>query len=189
VTGPRYRRRGDTQLLYALDRLAAPPRRPSLPGVIWTWRKEFGLLACATALFVAVAGTFGVPWAVLGLSAMLGALSPPWSERLTAFGWQLITPHLIRSALYQARIQNRSGRRPMILRVSPEPFGQRVSLRCPPGVCAEAIQAARRILRAACRAADVRVTRDERRSHIVTVDVIRHGEDHGAGDGSPRAAA
>ena len=42
---------------------------------------------------------------------------------------------------------------------------------------AEDIYAARDDLRAACWAADVRVTRDEQRSHLVTVDVIRRPDD------------
>jgi hypothetical protein len=44
---------------------------------------------------------------------------------------------------------------------------------CPAGITAEALKSARSTLRAACWAADVRVTRDNEQSQRVTVDVIR----------------
>jgi hypothetical protein len=165
--------RREAQLRNTLDRLATPRRRSPFPVLIWRWRKELALLIGAAVLFIAILNALGIAWAVVGLSVMLGVLSPPWSDRLRAFGWQLITPHLLRAGLREAWIQNRTGRQPAIVRVTRESFGERIHLRCPPGTCAEDLQAARGVLRAACRAADVRVTRDERRSHMVTVDVIR----------------
>jgi hypothetical protein len=149
----------------------------SLPALVWAWRKELALLAGTAVLFVVVATTYGVAWVIVGLSAAVGVLSPPWSERLKAFGWQLITPHRLRVGLYQARVQNRSGMRPMIVRVAGAPFGERVLLWCPAGISAEDIHAVKDVLRAACWASDVRVTRDKRRSHVVTVDVIRRLDD------------
>jgi hypothetical protein len=96
-----------------------------------------------------------------------------WSEQLSAFRWYLLTPHLLRSGLYQAWIQDRKGRQPLILRVRREPFGERVRLWCPTGLCAEDLHNKRAVLRAACRAADIRIIRDEQHSQIVTVDIIR----------------
>jgi hypothetical protein len=145
----------------------------SLPALVWTWRKELALLAGAAVIFGAVVSTSGAVWAIVGLSAAIGAFSPPWSEQLKAFGWQLITPHRLRLGLYHARIQNRSGRPPMITRITSEPFGERVGLWCPAGTSAEDLHEAREVLRTACWASDVRVIRDERYSHLVTVDVIR----------------
>ena len=170
-------RRREEELLDALERAVTPRRRTLLPAHIWAWRKEFALAAGIAVLFVVVAHTSSLVWAIAGLSGAVGALSPPWSEQLKAFGWQLITPHRVRIGLYQARIQNRSGRQPMIVRVTGEPFGERVLLRCPAGTSAEDIYAARDVLRAAYWAADVRVARDEQRSHLVTVDVIRRPDD------------
>ena len=167
----------EVQLLETLDKLVIPRRRVSLPVLIWRWRKELACLVCVVVLFLAVVHALGIAWAVVGLSVAIGALSPPWSDRLTACGWQFITPHLLRSGLHEARIQNRRGRQPVIMRITREPFGERVRLRCPAGTCAEDLKAAREVLRAACWAADVRVTRDERRSHMVTVDVIRRRND------------
>jgi len=177
MNGPRSRRRREEELLDTLDRVITPRRRASLPGLIWAWRKELALAAGIAALFLAVVHTSGIVWTIVGLSAVIGALSPPWSARLRAFGCLLVTPHRLRAGLYHARIQNRSGARPLIIRVTSEPFGERVRLWCPAGISAEDIHAARDVLRAACWAADVRVARDEQRSHLVTVDVIRRPDD------------
>ncbi len=95
--------------------------------------------------------------------------APAW----LAAAWQFLTPHLLRSGLYQAGIQNRSGRQPVIIQITREPFGERIRLRCPPGTSAEDLYAARGVLRAACWAAAIRVTRDQQRPDVVTVDVIR----------------
>jgi hypothetical protein len=176
-------RRREEEVLDALERAVTPRRRTLLPAHIWAWRKELALAAGIAVLFVAVVHTSSLVWAVAGLSAAVGALSPPWSERLKAFGWRLITPHRLRAGLYHARIENRSGRRPMIVRVTSEPFGERLLLRCPAGTSAEDIYAERDALRAACWAAEVRVARDEQRSHLVTVDVIRRPDGIERSDG------
>lgn len=175
MNGRRSRLRDEALLLGTLER-AMLPRRRSLPGLVWAWRKEVAILAGVSVLLAAVAHTFGPAGAIAGLSVAAGGLSPPWPGWLAAFWWELRTPHLLRSGLYHARIQNRSGRRPMIVRVSVEPFGERVRLWCPVGTSADDLWAAREMLRAACRAADLRITRDQQRSHLVTVDVIRRAE-------------
>ena len=149
----------------------------------WSWRKELAFLGYAAIIFIAVVRTFGIAWTIIGTSVTLVILPLSWSERLTAFAWQLITPHLLRSGMYQARIQNRDGRQPVIIRITSEPFGERLRLWCPAGTSAEDLYAARGILRAACRAADVKVTRDQQRSHIVTLDVIRRPHQTGPADG------
>src|SRR5690348_11065461 len=139
VSRPYSRRRREEELLDALERAVTPRRRTLLPARIWAWRKELALAVGIAVLFVAVVRTSSLVWAVVGLSAAVGAFSPPWSEQLKAFGWRLVTPHRLRAGLYHARIENRSGRRPMIVRVTGEPFGERLLLRCPAGTSAEDI--------------------------------------------------
>jgi hypothetical protein len=142
-------------------------------------------LVCITILLITVVHRVGIALTIVGLSVAIGVFSPPWSERLIAYWWQFFTPHLLRSGLYHAGIQNRDGRQPLIVGVTREPWGERVRLRCPVGTSAEDIHAARPLLRAACRAADVRVSRDEQRAHIVTVDVIRRPNDFDPNDSWP----
>lgn len=174
---PRSRRRSMLWLLGDVDRAVDPRRRLPVLGFLWRWRKELPLLACVAIVCLEAWRLSGIVGAIVGLSAMVGMFSPPWSSRLTAFAWQLITPHLLRSGLYQAHIQNRSGMCPLIVRVTREPFGERVRLWCPPGVAPEDLISARAVLRAACWATDVRITRDQKRSQMVTVDVIRRRDD------------
>jgi hypothetical protein len=173
MTRPGRRRRDPGRLLGDLERALTPHRHANLPGIIWRWRYELALVAAVTLIVIVFIHTLGVALTIAGASAALGAVSPPWSQRLTAFGWHLITPHLLRSGLAQARIQNRKGRQPCIVRVSRAPFGQRIRVWCPAGTCAEDIIDARATLRAACWAAGIRVWRDEQHSQMVTVDIIR----------------
>lgn len=179
-------RRDDREFRRALERSVAPRRRTSLPLLLWNWWRELLILAGLVILGLAVGDTFGLPGVIAGLSALTGAVALPWSEQFRAWVWQLVTPHLLRSGLYHAGIENRNGRIPLIVRVTREPFGERVRMRCPAGICAEDVDYARDILRAACWAADVRVMRDDLRAHMVTVDVVRHPDKRGdLDDGYP----
>ena len=72
-----------------------------------------------------------------------------------------------------AWIQTRDGRLPVVLYTVPVDFGERVWLWCRAGITAGDLEAARDILRAACWASDVRVVVNDRRSHIVVLEVIR----------------
>ena len=80
--------------------------------------------------------------------------------------------------------QNRSGTRPVIVRITREPFAERVRFWCPAGISAEDFLSAGAVLHAACWAADVRIMRDEHHSRVVTVDVIRRRHDAGAQAGT-----
>jgi hypothetical protein len=128
-----------------------------------------GFVAAVTALVTAL----GIEWGMITASVTAGVCSPPWPRPFAARVWCVITAHRLRCGLVQARIQTRRGRLPIILSTTPTPFGERVRLWCPAGITAETLKSARNTLRAACWAADVRVTRDNERSQRVTVDVIR----------------
>lgn len=171
----RARRRHEAQLLADLDRALRLPRRGGLPGLLWRWRYELALLAVTvTALAVLVRGA-GAEWAVITVSALTGALGP-WPPRHRAYlahAWRIITPHRLRTGFAQARIQSLDGRLPFVLRTTRQPYGEQVQVWCPAGVSAEDFRSARAILRAACWAADVRVSADERHRQRVTIDVIR----------------
>jgi hypothetical protein len=144
-----------------------------LPVYIWRWRYEAALLIGVAFIVFALLRAFGEPWGILGVSALIGAFSPPWPEPVVACAWRLITPHRVRAALAQARIQNASGRSPAIMRVSRAPFGERVVLWCPAGTSAEDVASVQGIIRASCWAADVRVIRDQWHAQLVTLDILR----------------
>ena len=98
---------------------------------------------------------------------------PPSRQALTARAWRVITPHRIRTGCTHAWIQTRDGWLPVVLYTVPADFGERVWLWCRAGITARDLQAARDVLRAACWASDVRVVLNDRRSHIVVLEVIR----------------
>lgn len=162
-----------------LDRMITPGRRGSLPLHIWRWRHEITVAAGLAIVCTVVLRTLGLTFGTLVMSALLGVLSPPWPGWLARLAWPVITAHRVRTGLARARVHNRNGWHPVISRVTSEEFGERVVLWCPAGTTAEDVYCARAILRDACWATDVRVTCDVLRSHIVTVDVIRGGDDTG----------
>jgi hypothetical protein len=169
-----------------LDRVIAPGRHTNLPIHIWRWRYEIIVAAGLVIVSTIVLRTLGLTFGTLVLSAMLGVLSPPWPGWLTGLAWHVITPHRVRTGLSLARIHNRKGWHPLVCRITCEEFGERVVLWCPAGTTAEDVYSARAILRDACWATDVRVTCDALRSHIVTVDVIRRGDEHRPPVSEPR---
>jgi hypothetical protein len=167
------RERGEDRLRADLATILTPEPRKHLPLLIWRWRYELTLMAGIAAVLTALVTVLGPKWGMITASAMAGVCSPPWPRPFAARVWCVITAHRLRCGLVQARVQTRRGRLPLILSTTPTPFGERVRIWCPAGITAEALRSARSTLRAACWAADVRVTRDNERSQRVTVDVIR----------------
>lgn len=150
-------------------------RRPLPTTVIWRWRYEL--------LVVAGVGSGGRALAdVVGLDTVmplfLGTAAAAWSwprsrEVLVRAAWHMVTPHRLRRGCAAARIHTDAGRLPAVLCTRAIPGGHQVVLWCPAGCCAEDFEASRHLLRAACWAADVRVERHPRYSHVVYVDIVR----------------
>jgi len=168
-------RRSESLLVSDLERALRPVPRIRPAGLLWRWRHESLLAAAAGTVLALLVHVLGVEWTVICISAVVGGLGPwpPWHEPFLADLWRLITPHRLHAGFVQARIQSRKGKVPVVVRTTSEPFGERARVWCPAGTSAEDLASARAILRAACWAADVRVTRDDRHAHLVTVDVIR----------------
>jgi hypothetical protein len=73
----------------------------------------------------------------------------------------------------RAWIHTRDGRLPVVLYTVPADSGERVWLWCRAGITSGDLKAAKDILRAASWASDVRVVVNDRRSHIVVLEVTR----------------
>jgi hypothetical protein len=174
MTPVRSRQRSEARLRADLAEILTPEPRTHLPMLLWRWRYELAVMAAVTAAIVTLVWALGAEWGLIATSIMAGLCSPPWPGPVAARVWCVITAHRLRSGFVQARIQTRRGRLPVILSTTPAPFGERVRIWCPAGVTGEAIKSARDTLRAACWAADIRVTRDHDQSQRVTVDVIRN---------------
>jgi hypothetical protein len=185
VTGGRARRRTRADLVTDLE--VALGRAPRAVSIALPWRWRYELMLAVGSLLAAMM----IVRAVDSVRCLLGAtllgfavgLWRPTRQALLARAWCVITPHRVRAGCTHARIHSRQGRLPIILRTSPEPFGERVLIWCIAGTCAEDFLSASRVLRTACWATDVRVARNARYAQLVTLDVIRRP----AGPGSAAA--
>lgn len=174
----RPRRPNDPSIMASVEAAVSTVVRPSLVGRLWHWRYELGLIAGTAGGTLAIAATLGVAWLIVTVALALAVLAaavtyPPSRRRLIARAWCVITQHRVRTGCTHAWIQTRDGRLPVVLYTAPADFGERVWLWCRAGITAGALEAARDILRAACWASAVRVVVNDRRSHIVVLEVVR----------------
>jgi len=174
----RPRQPNDPSVMASVEAALSPAARPGLFARLWHWRYETGLAAGFLAGTIGIGVTLGPGWLIATAAATLGVLAaalacPPSRRRLTARAWCVITPHRVRTGCTHAWIQTRDGRLPVVLYTVPTDFGERVFLWLRAGITAGDLEAARDILRAACWASDVRVVVNDRRSHIVVLEVIR----------------
>lgn len=164
---------GQRRLWAGLATITAPCKRPFPLTVVWRWRYELAVAVTITGAVTALLQNLGLEWGTVAATGLAALLGPPWPEPVARWGWRVVTPHRLRAGFDQARIRTAHGRLPAILRTTSAPFGERVRVWCPAGISAADLQEARDVLCAACWAADIRISRDELRAHIVTVDVIR----------------
>ena len=164
---------GPRQTLARMQFALRTVARPNLIVLVWRWRYELMLAAGVTVGVVTLAG-----WPLLGAAVViaLATIWPASRQPLIARAWCVVTPHRVRTACAQAWIHSRTGKIPIILLTTPQPFGERVRLWCRAGTSAEDFISARQLLVAACWAEDVLVTRSERSAQLVTLDVIRHAQ-------------
>jgi hypothetical protein len=156
---------------YILDDLAVRFHRTAA-GVAWRWRTELAILTLTTAGLWRLAHLITYPWAGAVVGLVLAALAAlPWTRRRF---WCVLTRHRIQKLCWEARLHTRTGRLPLILRISPTKVGERALLLCRAGICAEDFEDHIGELRAACYARDARVTRHSRWSQLVVIDIIRH---------------
>jgi hypothetical protein len=169
-------RRNQAHLVAGLERVLRPRRRATIAGYAWWWRYEIGIaLGLAVGMYL-LASRVSIGPAVLGvaITALVFGSWPATQQAVIASAWRIITPHRLRAGCVQARIHSRNGRLPTILRTTQQPFGERLLVWCPVGTSAADFRSARRILTAACWAADIQVTTDQHHANLVTIDVIRH---------------
>jgi hypothetical protein len=152
--------------------------RPGIIGRIWHWRYELAVTTGLPLAALAIWYTIGLAWliaiAATALAVLVAAmLWRPSRQRIIARAWCVMTPHRVRTGCRHAWVQTRDGRLPVVLYTAPTDFGERVLLWLRAGITARDVEAARDVLRASCWASDVRVVVNDRRSHIVVLEVIR----------------
>jgi hypothetical protein len=173
----RHRQPNDPGIMASVGAAMSTVARPRPITRIWPWRYEFGLIAGTVLGMIGIGVTLGPGWLIAAAAAMaiLGVALAwrPSRRRIIARAWRVITPHRVRAGCTQAWIQTRDGHLPAVLYTVPAYYGERVWVWCRAGITAGDLEAARDILRAACWASDVRVVVNDRRSHIVVLEVIR----------------
>ncbi len=168
-------RRGQAPLLAEIGRAFSTVARPNLVVILWRWRYESMLLVGVPVGMIALVSGLGWFWSLSGIGALI-AMFAAWPR---ARSWTIaharcvITTHRVRTGCAQAWIHSRQGKLPIILFASPKPFGEQVHLWCRAGTSEEDFESVRDLLRSACWARAVRVSRSARYSHIVILDVIR----------------
>jgi S-DNA-T family DNA segregation ATPase FtsK/SpoIIIE len=149
--------------------------------LVWSARK---LVACrgevAAVVLVLIGRTLlvrqigSVPADLLLLGVAIVALAWPDSRRwLVAHAWCGYSRRRILACLTETRADTSRGSLPRCVKSRVTLVGEQFTLRCRVGQSAEQINERVDELRAAARCRDVRVIRDLRKGHRVTVDVLR----------------
>jgi S-DNA-T family DNA segregation ATPase FtsK/SpoIIIE len=142
---------------------------------LWPWRREVGGLVVVSGTWIGLGHMLPGWWALAATIGLLGApvLHPIVRRRVGLWMHCGRVRRWLIVGLDQTRFANPNGALPRIRRVRATPVGERVWLRLRPGQSIELLEGKVEELRASVRAQDVRLTRDPRRAHLVTVDVIR----------------
>jgi hypothetical protein len=159
---------------YVLDRAFAQVHH-SAAGTIWRFRTELAVLAIAIAGAWKLAVTVTADWMVIILAASaVMSLAPPWTRRfIIRRAWCVLSRHRIQRVCFETRMHTRSGRLPLVLRITPTQVGERALIWCRAGICAEDFEAHAAEIAAACLARQARIEGSKRRAQLVNVDIVR----------------
>ncbi len=141
----------------------------------WWWRFELTAVLAVLAGRSWLASMIGPDLATAGAAiAVAGLLSWRRSRRwLLGQAWCSISRRRLVACLRETRTGTRRGDLPMVVRSRRTAVGERITLWCRVGQSAEQISKRIDALRSAVWCREVRVTRDPRRAHLVSVDVVR----------------
>ena len=157
-----------------MDRIFAQVHH-SAAGAIFRFRTELVLLlvAIAGAAELAKAITFG--WAMIILTVLaLTVLAVPYTRRLVIRrAWCIVSRHRIQKACFETRMHTRSGRLPLVLRITPTEVGERALIWCRAGICAADFEAHAPEIAAACYARQARIEGHKRWAQLVQLDIVR----------------
>jgi len=159
---------------YILDRLFVQVHH-SGAGTIWRFRTEAATLTATTAAAWALAMRLTVVWMVVVLIASaLITLTVPWTRRfITRRAWCVLSRHRIQRVCFETRMHTRSGRLPLVLRITPTQVGERALIWCRAGICADDFEAHAPEIAAACYARQARVEGSKRWAQLVHLDIVR----------------
>jgi hypothetical protein len=148
----------------------------SAAGTLFRFRTELATLAVTTTGGWELAKALTVTWAVAILMTTATVVTAlPWPRRFAIRrAWCVLSRHRIQRVCFETRMHTRSGRLPLVLRISPTQVGERALIWCRAGICAADFEAHTGEIAAACYARQARVKGSKRWAQLVTVDVVRH---------------
>jgi hypothetical protein len=159
---------------YPADRLFAQVHH-SAAGMIWRFRTELtALLAGMTGLWE-LAKAVTLTWAMIISTtlALVVMAVPPTRRFAVRRAWCVLSRHRIQRACYETRMHTRSGRLPLVLRITPTEVGERALIWCRAGICAADFEAHAPEIAAACYARQVRIEGHRRWAQLVQLNVVR----------------
>jgi hypothetical protein len=159
---------------YVLDRAFAQVHH-SAAGTIWRYRTELAVLVIAIAGAWTLATTVTAAWVVIILTALsIVILALPWTRRFVVRrAWCVLSRHRIQRVCFETRMHTRSGRLPLVLRITPTQVGERALIWCRAGICAEDFEAHAAEIAAACLARQARIEGSKRWAQLVQLDIVR----------------
>ncbi len=159
---------------YVLDRAFVRVHH-SAAGTLFRFRTELATLTAGITGGWELAKAVTVTWAVVIITAtatMIAVL--PWTRRFIARrAVCVLSRHRIQKVCYETRMHTRSGRLPLVLRISPTQVGERALIWCRAGICKGDFEAHAEEIAAACYARQARVEGNKRWAQLVNVDIVR----------------
>jgi hypothetical protein len=134
-----------------MDRMFAQVHH-SAAGSLWRFRTELTALLVMAAGLWELAKAITLAWAVIILATVtVIVLTVPPSRRVVIRrAWCVLSRHRIQRACFETRMHTRSGRLPLVLRISPTEVGERALIWCRAGICAADFEAHAAEIAAAC---------------------------------------
>ena len=159
---------------YPADRLFAQVHH-SAAGVIWRFRTEFSALLAGTTGIWELARAVTLTWAMVIITVLAVAVVavPPTRRMVVRRAWCVLSRHRIQKVCFETRMHTRSGRLPLVLRISPTEVGERALIWCRAGICAAALETHAPEIAAACYARQVRIEGHQRWAQLVQLNVVR----------------
>jgi hypothetical protein len=159
---------------YPADRLFAQVHQ-SAAGVIWRFRTEISALLAGTTGIWELAKAVTLTWAmIISTTLALAVMAVPPTRRFAVRRvWCILSRHRIQRACYETRMHTRSGRLPLVLRITPTEVGERALIWCRAGICAADFEAHAPEIAAACYARQVRIEGHQRWAQLVQLNVVR----------------
>lgn len=159
---------------YPMDELMRRTRHSAI-GTLWRYRTELLippiLIDCVKVLSLALPMFLAV---VAVAAAITVVMVLPWTRRrVISRAWCVMSRHRIQRVCYETRMHTRSGRLPLVLRITPTEVGERALIWCRAGICAEDFEAHAGEIAAACYARQARISVSKRRAQLVTLDIVR----------------